>query len=365
MGNYIIEVETDTLKNIIKKADKVCGTLEPSMRKLAFFISENMLYLTATDGCLTGYFPVAPFYSKSLPPFQIPLDVVKQFVSELSGKISLIFQDGILSFKAQNELLRLKTIADQREKEFYIPKLLEYVTFSKRKLVTELDFVSSFLEEGSYADWYYSGLKLEMISHHIGLVAYSNLEREKEDNENNVNIERFSISIPYVSTRHLIKVLESDESESVYLAFDSDKRELIVKSENIYTTCSDFSEHEPGKVRDLCARFTSHVKIHASHFQRLLRRALISGRFSDVEIYSRHGEIVVISQHGSVAYKGSIPVSVESEFSVKTKAYMLRSAINRIGSQYISIGVVDDYVLMAPPSTTRFLILKNQRIQQF
>jgi len=365
VGSYIIEVEADVLKNVIKKADKVCGTLEPSMRKLALFSSEEKFYLIATDGCLTGYFPISQFYLKSLPPFEIPLDVVKQFVSELSGKVSLLFQDGTLSFKSQSELLRLRIYPVQKEKKFIIPRFSEYTVFSKRKFVSELDFVSSFLEEGSYTDWHYNGHRLEMISQHLGLVAYSVIERTKydADNENITNIANFSISIPYVSSRHLIKVLEGDETENIVVSFDSFKMEIVIKSENIYTMCSDISEHNPVNIRDICAKFPTNVKLSTALFQRLLRRALISGRFSDVEIYSRHGEIVVLSQHGSIVYKGSIPSSTEQEFSVKTKAYMLRSALNRIGSQYVSIGIVNDYVLMAPPSATRFLILKNQRIQ--
>ena len=43
--------------------------------------------------------------------------------------------------------------------------------FSKRKLLSEIDFASSFLEEGSYVDLYFSRNALEVISQHYGLVA--------------------------------------------------------------------------------------------------------------------------------------------------------------------------------------------------
>uniref|UniRef100_A0A7V4KEK3 DNA polymerase III subunit beta n=1 Tax=Fervidobacterium pennivorans TaxID=93466 RepID=A0A7V4KEK3_FERPE len=369
--NYIVEVEAEVLKSIIKKADKVCGTLEPSMRKLVFLSEDERLYIIASDGCLNGYFPVVPFYSKIASPFEIPLDVVKHFVSELSGKISLHFQDGVLSLKSQNETLRLRIAPFQkdREEKVFVPKHTEGAVFSKRKLLSELDFASSFLEEGSYVDLYFSRNALEVISQHYGLVAYSRLdvERNMENPESvsELNIGSFSIRIPYVSARHLIKVLEIEETNQVHFSFDPIKNKVVIFSGDMFTMCADIPEETPHMLRNLCIRFEPKIRILSSLLQRLLRRSLIAGRFSDVEIYSRHGEIVVVSQHGSIAYRGSIPIEGESEeirFSFQTKAFMLRSVLNRIGSQYVLIDNVNEYVLLAPPSLSRFLVVRNKGI---
>lgn len=370
--NYIVDVEAEVLKTVIKKADKVCGTLEPSMRKLVFLSEDERLYIIASDGCLNGYFPVCSFYSKISVPFEIPLDVVRHFVSELTGKISLHFQDGVLSLKSQNETLRLRIspLQKDREEKIYVPVNAQGTAFSKRKLLAELDFASSFLEEGSYVDLYFIRNTLEMISQHYGLVAYSQVEVEKNSEDpgakNEQDISNFSIRIPYVSARHLIKVLEIEETNQVQISFDPITNKILIFSGDIFTLCTDVPDESPDLVRNLCSRFEPRIRILSSLLQRLLRRSLIAGRFSDVEIYSRHGELVVVSQHGAVAYKASIPVQNEMqvvEFSFQTKAYMLRSAINRIGSQYINIGTVSEYVLLAPPSLSRFLIVRNQRIQ--
>jgi hypothetical protein len=370
--NYIVEVEAELLKGIIKKADKVCGTLEPSMRKLVFLSEDESLYVIASDGCLSGYFPVVPFYSKITSPFEVRLDVVKHFVSELSGKIILHFQDGVLSLKSQNEMMRLRITPFQkdREEKIFVPKHPEGAVFSKRKLLSELDFVSSFLEEGSYVDLYFSRSALEVISQHYGLVAYSRLDVERNtDNPEMVSendMVSFSVRIPYVSTRHLIKVLEIEETNQVQFSFNPIRNKVVIFSGDTFTMCADIPEETPHVLRNRCSRFEPKIRILSSLLQRLLRRSLIAGRFSDVEIYSRQGEIVVVSQNGPIAYKGSIPIQRESEevqFSFQTKAFMLRSVLNRIGSQHVLIDNVDEYVLLAPPSLSRFLVVRNQRIQ--
>jgi hypothetical protein len=164
----------------------------------------------------------------------------------------------------------------------------------------------------------------------------------------------------------LIKVLEIEETNQVQFSFNPIRNKVVIFSGDTFTMCADIPEETPHVLRNRCSRFEPKIRILSSLLQRLLRRSLIAGRFSDVEIYSRQGEIVVVSQNGPIAYKGSIPIQRESEevqFSFQTKAFMLRSVLNRIGSQHVLIDNVDEYVLLAPPSLSRFLVVRNQRIQ--
>ncbi|MGC9796456.1 hypothetical protein MNL76_05310 [Fervidobacterium riparium] len=364
MGNYIIEVDSEQIRQAIKKADKVCGTLEPSMRKLTFFAENEKLYLKASDGCFTGFFPLTTFFYKSLHPFEIPLDVVKQFVSELNGKLTLSFQDGILTLKSQNELLRLRMNFIQEE--IKLPSFENKVVFQKKRILSELDFVSCFLEEGNYTDLFYAFDRLEIVSSHLGLIAYSKIENRpinEQSDGTGEKPERFSLSIPYVSTRHLLKALDTEETDSIELSYNPNSDKLLIYCGDVYTMCGDKPERTPDRIREVVRSIVPVARVYKEQIQRLLRRSLISGRFSDVEVYSRHDEIVVVSQQGSIAYKGSVSAEVNAEFSVKTKAYLLRSALNRIGSQYVVIGNSGEFTLFSSPSLSRFLILRNQRVQ--
>jgi len=363
MGTFTIELDSEKLKNIVKKADRICGTLEPSTRKLTFFTQEGKLYILASDGCFKGYFELSPYlFSKPFPAFEIPLDVVKQFSTELAGRVNLLFQDNTITLKCQNEILRLKV--NYVGKEIRIPRPYEsIIKLSKKKFLNELDFVSCFLEEGSYANVFLTSNFVEFISHHMGIVSYVKSKVEKLLEEDNVKFSKMSISIPYVSARHIIKTIDTEETEELRIHFTEGEQQLIIQSANFYTSCGDLPEENPDRIKNLCQMFEAKVRISTTQLQRLLRRALISGKFSDVQLYTRNGELVVVSQSGAIAYKGSIELESTIPFSVKTKAHLLRSALARIGSQNILIDVVQDYVVLSSPSLSRFLILRNERVQ--
>lgn len=363
MGTFTIELDSEKLKNIVKRADRICGTLEPSTRKLTFFTQEGKLYVLASDGCFKGYFELAPYlFSKAFPPFEILLDVVKQFSTELVGRVNLLFQDNTITFKCQNEILRLKV--NYVGKEIRIPHLYDsMIKLSKKKFLNELDFVSCFLEEGSYANLFLTSNSVEFISHHMGIVAYVKSKVEKLPEEENLKFDKTSISIPYVSARHIVKTIDTEETEELKIHFAEGEQQLIIQSTNFYTSCGDLPEDNPDKIRNLCQMFDVKSRVNTTQLQKLLRRSLISGRFSDAQLYTRNGELIVVSQSGAIAYKGSIELESTVPFSVKTKAHLLRSVLARIGSQNILIDVIQDYVVLSSPSLSRFLILRNDRIQ--
>ncbi|MGC8820257.1 MAG: hypothetical protein ACP5KD_05775 [Fervidobacterium sp.] len=358
MGVLTIEVDAQKLKDVVKRSDRVCGTLEPSNRRLAFFAQDGKLYALASDGCLKGSFELSPYlFSRSFQPFEISLDVLKQFSSELSGKVNLLIQDGIITFKCQNEILRLKV---NYVDNIQIQKIAEKgIKMVRRKFLSEIDYSSCFLEEGNNVDVFISGNLLELISHYAGILSYVKLNV----GQNELTGASYSISIPYVSSRHVVKALDLEESEEIIIYYDEYEKKLHLKSTHLYTLCGDTPAENPERVRNVCSQFKVHSKISASQLQKLLRRSLISGRFSDVQLYTRLGEVVVVSQYGSIAYKGSMEADINAIFSVKTKANLLRSALNRIGSQNILVDVIDDFVVFSSPSLTRFLILRNERVQ--
>ncbi|MEN3042269.1 MAG: hypothetical protein ABDH59_03070 [Fervidobacterium sp.] len=363
MGMFTIEIDSGKLKDILKKADKVCGTLEQANRKISLFSYEGKLYFLASDGCLYGYFDLAPYlFPRTFQPFEIPLDVVKQFSLELNGKVNLLFQDNMITFKCQNEILRLRV--NYTGKEISFPKTSDsYIRLYRKKFINELDFASCFLEEGSYTNFFITRDCVEFISHHMGIVSYVRLKSESKLENKDEEFREFSLRIPYVSSRHIIKALDNEQAEELAIYFDDSVLKLHIKAMNYYTFCGDLAEENPDRIRNLCRSFQPKLRINSLQLQRLLRRSLILGRFSDVQLYTRSGELVVISQHGPIAYRGSMEIEINLSFSIKTKAHFLKSALTRIGSQYILVDVIDDYVLLSAPSLSRFLILKNEKIQ--
>lgn len=383
---FQIELDSEKLKDIVKKADKICGTLEPSNRKITFFAEGSSLYVFASDGCFSGYFEVSRYiFPKIFSPFEVPLDVVKQFIVELSGKIILIYQNGIVTFKCFNETLRLRV--NYVSNEINLPKIPQFaITVPKSHFLNELDFVSCYLEEGQYVNAILNGKTVELIAHNFDMVSYSALKTNSiSDAANAVNtvdtidtkfeyIEnsqteksgQLALSIPYVSVRHIIKTFDLEEAESFALYLDNFQKKIYIVGKNIYKVCGNDLEEDPIRIRTICKTFKQKLRINNSHLKKLLRRALIAGKFSDINLYTHLGELVAVSRYGSIAYKGSMEIEEikeEVKFFIKTKAYLFRSALNRIGSQNILIDVTEDLVILTVPSLTRFLILKNNGMQ--
>jgi len=70
----------------------------------------------------------------------------------------------------------------------------------------------------------------------------------------------FSIRIPYVSTRHLIKVLEIEETNQVQFSFNPIRNKVVIFSGDTFTMCADIPEETPHVLRSLCSRFEPKIR---------------------------------------------------------------------------------------------------------
>ncbi|ODN30681.1 hypothetical protein [Fervidobacterium thailandense] len=368
---YTLEIGVERLKEAVKKADKTCGTLEPTNRKLVFTVANEKLYVLATDGCLTGIFEISPFiFSKAFSAFEVPLDVVKQFLSELSGTLIFSYQDQILTLKCYSETLRLRTsrptlqnLQDphfSREIATYLRKPLAFLRVNRRRFISSLDFVSAYLEEGTKVDVVFHGGDILLFSESSGVLTHSRLQSFENDLDDldSVWSAYAPLSIPFVSSRHLIKALEVEQVEEIELWEERGK--LLVAGQSLYISCADKPELSHLEILGLLRNLTPQGRIPTRSLQKVLRRALIAGRYSEVDIQSRHGQLTFISHHGSITYKASLETSVEANFSVKARAYVLRTVLGRLNSQNTLISVEGQHVIFYSPSLTMFILLRNQ-----
>lgn len=368
-----MEIEATRLKNAVVKADKVCGSLEPSNRKLSFIVDNGRLYAVASDGCLSGYFDLGPFlFQRPFAPFEVPLDILKQFLSELSGHLTLTYQDQIFTLRAMGEVLRLKVnrssyIERSRGDFSLIKEAVWYAGISKRRLLGDLDLVSSFLEEGAKAELHISSAGVEMCSHHAGIASYTSHEWPKLEllNRGGSWPVPENLSVPYVTSRHLLKVLEQESSDTVEISHDGSRLFFRFGGElgglplSFYSLCGDRTEGFISTLRAVTREAQIVGRIPSRHLLRILRRSLIVGRFSEVELRGEPGTVVVFAQHSGIAYRASIDVELDLAFSTRVRAYLLRSALNRLGTQNVLVSVRRDFVLFFTPSLTRFILLPN------
>lgn len=180
---YTLEIDVQIFKEAIKRADKTCGTLEPVNRKLVFSPVSDRLYIFATDGCLTGIFEICPFlFSKPFSAFEVPLDVLKQFLSELSGTLVFNYQDQVLTLKCHGETLRLRTGRPSMQNFQQFKEILtdfrkppSPLRVNRRRFLSALDFVSAYLEEGSKVDVLFQGENILLFAESSGILTHSRI----------------------------------------------------------------------------------------------------------------------------------------------------------------------------------------------
>lgn len=370
---YTLEIDVQIFKEAIKRADKTCGTLEPMNRKLVFSPVSDKMYIFATDGCLTGIFEICPFlFSKPFSAFEVPLDVLKQFLSELSGTLVFNYQDQVLTLKCHGETLRLRTGRPSMQNFQQFKEILtdfrkppSPLRVNRRRFLSALDFVSAYLEEGSKVDVLFQGENILLFAESSGILTHSRIRTfesllafEERELSNTQNSPCASLSIPFVTTRHLIKVLDIDEVEELELW--EEKGKLFLSSRSLYISCADKPELSHVEILQTLQNLKFQGRIPTKSLQRVLRRALISGRYSEVDIHSKYGQLIFISHHGGITYKASLDVPVVANFSVKARAYMLRMVLGRLNSQNTLVSVEGQYTIFYSPSMTMFVILKNQ-----
>lgn len=366
---FNVELEAERLRESLTKLDKLCGNLEPSNRKLALIPFEGKLYVAANDGCLHGYFELAEHTPQPIfPPFEVPLDIVKQFVSELRGLVTIVHEENLFTLKAEGEVLRLRT-AKLQKPERYLEDLsradvLEWYTgISKRRFTSDLDLVSSFLEEGARAEIHLSAGSLEMCSSHGGILSYTTYELSLDEQLRGM-FDGFgeSLSVPYVTARHVLKVLELETSDSLDIA--QDRGRFFLRPGNLcgalYSFCGDRTELPVAYLRDVTKQIRMGGHVQARALFRVLRRSLVVGRASEVELVGEPGALVAFAQHPGITYRATVDAALDIRFRTRVRAYFLRSALNRLGSQNILVGLSGEFLLLFTPSLTRFVLLLNR-----
>jgi hypothetical protein len=297
------------------------------------------------DGCFSVKAPVSEMNPTSLR-FSTSLDILKYFMSELKGNV-LIYSDGnFVSFKVKEENLKLRVGKFRFEK--FEDRFDNISKLNKIFLIKDLDFVSSHLEEGSLVDIFF-GEKTKMAAESREIICYTTRE----------TMESYGStfwSVPYYSSRHVVKSLKDDSSRELIIG--RGLNHLVFKGEFLYNLCGEeITDNKLYLIEEEINAGKIVAKIGANSLKHYLRRSMILGRNSQVKITGTKRGIFFYTFTKGMEYKGVLETSIQEGFSTIVNAYFLRSALNRIGGENLQISIAKKYLIISTVQRKRFILL--------
>jgi len=340
-----VVVGAEKLKRIILHIDKVCGTVEPINRLVGVSYDNGKLVFYGGDGCFSVKAAVSEMNPTSLK-FSTSLDILKYFISELKGNV-LIYSDGnFVTFKVKEENLKLRAGKFRFEK--FEDRFDNISKLNKTFFVKDLDFASSHLEEGSMVDLFF-GDKTKIAAQSRDIICYTSRD----------SIESYDSafwSIPYYSSRHIVKSLKDDSSRE--LVVGRGLNHLVFKGEFLYNLCGEeIKDNKLFLIEEEINTGKIIAKIGASHLKHYLRRSMILGRNSQVKISGTRKGIFFYTFTKGMEYKGVLETSIQERFTTIVNAYFLRSALNRIGGENLQISLGKKHLIISTVQRKRFILL--------
>ncbi len=349
-------IKSDILNKLLKKLDRICGTLEPTTRRIGFLRFAGQEYLYGTDGCFEGFLLLSgegKIFQNYISPVEVPLDILKTFLKDVKGDVEISISTEDIFLKAYKENLKVRTGILDKRLDFTEE---EFSKVGKNELIKKLDFVSGYLEEGNFVDLFFHPTHLELISHNYGITAYTKLPLETK--------RLGKLALPFVSVRHFVKTLELEENDEFLTTPVDEPLGIIGNSNgNYYRICASYLQHSSEKIAEVVRNFEPKAYVETERFSNMLKKSLVAGKFADVVVYSMDDELVVNSFQRGIVYKATTDMTIKKRISLsfKTKSYFLRSALTRIGSKKILLGTYDEYVILASLNRERFLVIRNER----
>ncbi|QTA38717.1 hypothetical protein JYK00_04195 [Thermosipho ferrireducens] len=342
-----ITIHTEILREAINHIDKICGSIEPSVRYVGFSYNRGYLTLYGTDGCLSVRIPVGKINPTTLS-FNASLDILKAFLQDLSGEISLYSDGNYIVLKARSESIKLKV--DTFKFTSFEDRAEHLGSIHTGSFVNDLDFVSAHLEEGSMIDIFFHDF-LKMAAEHNSIICYTRREMLKFSRT-------LAWSVPYFSVRHIVKSFKKLPQKELH--FGMGINHLVFKSKYTYNLCGENISENFTRLDLLENEIKNAFFIASSNLKMLrhfLRRSMILGKYTHVKIAGKNDKLIFYSSKNGLEYKGIIKTAVKKTFYTEVPAYFFRSVLNRIGGENIKIALGDKFLIVTTSQHKRYIFL--------
>jgi len=351
-----INISQRLLDRAISFFDKLIGSLDPSAKNITIY-GDNGIKMVGGDGILTGYLTVDQRIKRRLPPYILPLDVMKQ-LKGASDKVEIVFNDEI-ELSIGTERLKIKGL--RGEKAAGIPHFIRTHRIKISSFINNIDFSTIHLLEGEETSILIAGERLIGISESDGHVACAISKMQGK--------EQSYFSLPYASARHLTKALamvKVDEIEigkadglpaikagGLIISIDAQKRDetsVFKKVEGLFSSeskCQFFVEMK--ELKGAISR--------AARIQRLFPSVARLFLYSD--------RIEVIIKQPSLFYATSartILARNPKDCAFTISPIKLLSLLRRVGGEKATLMVVKDGLLLKRGNMRAILITQSNHL---
>jgi len=342
-------VRTASLAHWLRFCDKIMGSSEYSFGNV-FLSYKDGLVLKATDGCLTAWMKITncePFYGE----VQVPLKLLKGFlVGEKAEEVEIQVLGDQIVLHGYQETLRIR-VSQPKEREHMKP-FKEVATMKIREFMIFLDFATAALEEGDMT-------QIESFDDSLLLIASSRTIVSLCKIQNSVKGD-FSFSIPYMSSRHVVKALKVYQRDGPMTLAVGDAWLSLISEDFAMQICGENSTHQK-EIQQIVTVQQKPEQLYSSFGKFVSKAAWLLPKDTPLKITGSGKQIDFYGSYGTVQYKAELQMGVSKPFQVEVSPHRLRSALSRMSAK-LFLSVFDEFVRIEDQKG-RFVIVRNFRDQ--
>ena len=329
----VLSISKKTLKRAFDFFDKIIGRTQE--KRYIFLGGPQNIFLLGSDGLITAQLILKE--GLSLPyTYRLPLDLLRAFLKDLSEEELKIEIGPSLRFRGQREVLELKEIK-QTKLLLSKTKREKSVSLNLSTFCRILDLASVISEEGEEIIIFFHANTLGVIGENKNFLVCAFMPFS--GNQTHV------FSLPYTSTRHLVKALKivTEKRVSFYL----DSKDLLISVPRLKILVRPLFKRKDDLNflwslinTDPLVQFKLELKTLKIYLSRLSRLERQLNPFGTI-IFNRNFCMFKLSaKEGTYTLNLPIKINFQKEISFKCRFSVLNSVCQRLKGKELKISLL-------------------------
>ena len=198
-----LAISQNWFRRFLKVARRVIGSSEKNFRLLYFIKTSQKPRLGVMDGCLKFETPLMEFSGDIRRSFAIPMDPLIFLLNGGDDEIIFELENGSISIRHRNEILKMKILEKQFPKIPSKPKIWLDENLKISELVKSFDGSSAVCDEDSEIHFLTRFDSSFVVGNDGNHIVFSQMKLSGF-----TGYPSFLYRLPYVSVRHLVKTLK-------------------------------------------------------------------------------------------------------------------------------------------------------------
>ncbi|HAA86196.1 MAG TPA: hypothetical protein DCE14_07620 [Kosmotogaceae bacterium] len=347
-----LSLSSQEYDRLIEVCEKLSGSVEPGYRFIKIYFRNGPRFF-ATDGCAKLELPAGSGSSCFEGTYVLPLDYAKALKNQPEvSEISFSFSDETLLLETDTQKLTIQKSRLPGHPE--MERKFEYLFgIQVKEFTRKLDYVSSISNEGDLIEIAANSESVLMISQAAGMTAVSFIDIPAKH--------KFTFSIPYVTSRHLVKALSLTKAGN--LSFGTGIAELGLKTGRmLFSLCRLNETKSSAQISSIRNWPGSPVRIDKRKLTGALRKACsLIGRGLSILLVSENRKVRLYLKTANMRYEEKLTDEFSEDFITKVDPHRLRAALSRLPGDSVLLGRHANAVLLADGKGSDFILIPEIR----